>query len=63
MTRQQYGFLIGFLIAALWAIAGFGAAAGAVVAGLAGWLVVRVLEGDVQVAGLFDRTAAQRRRG
>lgn len=62
MSRQQFGFVVGFLIAAVWAIAGFGAAAGALLAGLVGWLIVRVLDGDITVAGLADRAAASRRR-
>jgi hypothetical protein len=62
MSRQQFGFIAGFLVAAVWAVAGFGAAAGAVLAGLVGWLVVRVLDGDVTVAGLADRAGASRRR-
>jgi hypothetical protein len=61
MSRQQFGFIAGFLVAALWAIAGFGAAAGAVLAGLVGWLVVRVIDGDLTVAGLADRVSASRR--
>ncbi|MBE1490593.1 hypothetical protein [Plantactinospora soyae] len=62
MSRQQFGFVIGFLIAAVWAIAGFGAAAGTVLAGLVGWLAVRVIDGDITVAGLADRATASRRR-
>jgi hypothetical protein len=46
----------------VWAVAGFGAAAGAVLAGLVGWLAVRVIDGDLSVAGLADRANANRRR-
>ncbi|MGK5740878.1 hypothetical protein [Micromonospora sp. URMC 103] len=61
MSRQQFGFLAGFLVVAVWAAAGAGAAGLAVLAGLAGWLVVRVLDGDLAVTGLGDRAGARRR--
>ncbi|MEU8300682.1 hypothetical protein AB0C04_25790 [Micromonospora sp. NPDC048909] len=62
MSRQQFGFLAGFLVVAVWATAGVWVAAVAVLAGLVGWLVVRVLDGDLAVTGLGDRTRAPRRR-
>jgi hypothetical protein len=62
MSRQQFGFLAGFLAAALWGVAGFGVAAAAVLAGLAGWTAVRVLDGDVTVGGFADRASPLRRR-
>ncbi|MFR9777900.1 hypothetical protein ACL02O_17840 [Micromonospora sp. MS34] len=62
MTRQQFGFLTGFLLVAVWALGGAGAAAGATLAGLVGWLLVRVVDGDVTVPGLADRVGADRRR-
>lgn len=62
MSRQQFGFVVGFLIVALWAVAGFGAVAGAVLAGLAGWLIVRALDGQLDIAGLVDRVGANTRR-
>ncbi|MFY1692151.1 hypothetical protein [Plantactinospora sp. WMMB782] len=62
MSRQQFGFIAGFLIAAVWAVAGFGAAAGAVLAGLVGWLAARVIDGELDVAGLAERAGASRRR-
>lgn len=61
MSRQQFGFVLGFLIVAVWAVAGFGAAAGAVLAGLAGWVIARVLDGQLDVAGLLDRASSARR--
>jgi len=62
MSRQQFGFVIGFLIVAVWAVADLAAAAGAVLAGLAGWLVARALDGQLDVAGLVDRVSANTRR-
>ncbi|MFE9693810.1 hypothetical protein [Micromonospora sp. NPDC005806] len=62
MTRQQFGFLAGFLLVAVWALGGAGAAAAATLAGLVGWLLVRVLDGAVTVPGLADRVTADRRR-
>jgi hypothetical protein len=62
MSRQQFGFLAGFLAVAVWALAGVGVTALAVLAGLLGWLVVRVLDGDLAVTGLGDRRADARRR-
>lgn len=60
MSRQQYGFIVGFLIAAVWAVAGFGAAAGAVLAGLVGFVVARVLDGQIDINALSDRFSANR---
>ncbi|SCG67990.1 hypothetical protein [Micromonospora inositola] len=62
MTRQQFGFLAGFLLVAVWALGGPGAAGAATLAGLVGWLLVRVLDGDVTLAGLADRATPPRRR-
>ncbi|KOX04870.1 hypothetical protein ACWD6L_08125 [Micromonospora profundi] len=62
MSRQQFGFLAGFLGVAVWALAGVEVTAVAVLAGLLGWLVVRVLDGDLAVTGLGDRADSRRRR-
>jgi uncharacterized membrane protein len=61
MSRRQYGFLVGFLIAWLWMSAGFLAAVGAVVAGVIGYWVGRVVEGDVDLHEWTDRFSASHR--
>ncbi|MEU8261803.1 hypothetical protein AB0C02_14430 [Micromonospora sp. NPDC048999] len=60
MTRQQFGFLAGFLLVVVWALGGAGAAAAAALAGLVGWLLVRVLDGDVNAPGFADRGTDRR---
>ncbi|MEU2610042.1 hypothetical protein ABZ570_00400 [Micromonospora sp. NPDC007271] len=62
MTRQQFGYLAGFLLVAVWALGGAGAAVAAAFAGLVGWSLVRVLDGAVTVPGFADRAPADRRR-
>ncbi len=61
MSHRQYGFLVGLLIAWLWATTGFLVAVGAVAAGLVGYAVVRVLEGDPKLGDLTDRFSSSRR--
>jgi hypothetical protein len=62
MTRQQFGFVIGFLVAFVWAVSGFGVAAAVTLAGIAGWTTVRLIDGEISLPGLVDRTAAAARR-
>jgi hypothetical protein len=61
MSRAQFGFAVGFAVAALWAVAGFLIMVAAVVAGLVGFGVVRLLDGRIDVSGLVDRVSAGRR--
>jgi hypothetical protein len=61
MTHTQFGFLVGFAVVALWAAAGFLVMLGAVVAGVIGFGVARVIDGTVDINGLLDRVSASRR--
>ncbi|CAN5149919.1 hypothetical protein BH20ACT9_BH20ACT9_16330 [soil metagenome] len=63
MSRRQTGFLIGFLIAVFGWVAGFWVTLGAILAGLIGYVVVRVLDGDVDLSEFADRvTGSERER-
>ncbi len=54
MSRRQYGFLIGFLVVWLAWEATWVVLAG-LAAGLVGYLVVKLLEGDLDLDELTDR--------
>lgn len=60
MSRPQFGFLTGFLIAWIWAAQGFLPALAAVVAGLIGLLATRVLDGDTDLGELTERVVGRR---
>ncbi|GIL24976.1 hypothetical protein [Actinocatenispora comari] len=62
MSHRQYAFLVGLLIAWLWASAGFLVAVGGVAAGLVGYAIVRVLEGDISLGDLTDRFGSSKRQ-
>ncbi|HSO54870.1 MAG TPA: hypothetical protein VL330_19520 [Actinomycetes bacterium] len=62
MTRRQFGYLAGFLFAWLGWVASFWVALGAVVIGLIGYGAARVLEGDLDLAGLSERFGPTSRR-
>jgi hypothetical protein len=61
MSYRQYGFLVGLLIAWLWASTGFLIAVSAVAAGFVGYIVVRALEGDVRFNNLTERFTSSKR--
>jgi hypothetical protein len=62
MSRRQYGFLIGLLIAWVWAMTTFLVAVGVVFAGVVGYWVARALEGDVNLGELTNRFTTTTRR-
>ncbi len=61
MSRAQFGFAVGFAVAALWAVAGFLVMVAAVVAGLIGWGAVGLLDGRWNTSDLRARFSGERR--
>lgn len=59
--RAQYGFLIGVLLAWIWAGHGFLVALAAAVAGGIGYVIARATAGELDVAALTERVTASRR--
>lgn len=59
MSWQQFGFLVGFLFVAVWAVGGIGYALGALVLGAIGFYIGRVFDGDVNLNELADRFTPQ----
>ncbi len=60
MSQRQFGFLLGFLIVWVWSTASFLTALAAIVAGLAGYGVIRVLEGSLNLGEFADRFSRSR---
>lgn len=62
MTTRQFGFLIGFLVAWLWAQEGFLSALAAVVAGVIALAVAHVADSDADLGELVERVTGNSRR-
>lgn len=61
MSRGQFGLLAGFLLAWAWAESGFLVMLAAMIAAAIGFGVVRVLDGEVDLAEVADRLSGPRR--
>lgn len=61
MKRAQFGFLVGLLLAWIWAGHGFLVALAACVAGGIGYVVTRVVAGELDLGALTERVTAGRR--
>jgi hypothetical protein len=61
MSNRQFGFLVGFLFIWLVASQSFWVALAALLVGLIGYGVARVLEGDLDLTELTDRFTSSRR--
>lgn len=61
MSRTQFGFTVGFALAVVWAWAGFLVALAAGVAGVAGAIIARFVEGRVDLNAWAERASAGRR--
>jgi hypothetical protein len=62
MNRRQFGFLAGVALAVIWATVGFLVMIAAVVAGLIGYVLARVLDGDIDVRETVDHLTSGRQR-
>lgn len=60
MTTAKFGALIGGGLAVVWAMFGFWVFVGVAAATLVGWLVARVLGGEVDLARLADALRGRR---
>jgi hypothetical protein len=62
VTAKMFATLIAVLLGIAFAFGGFGDLAEVVLFGLAGWLVAKVIEGDIDVIDyLYSKTSARRR--
>lgn len=60
MSKAQFGFAVGFAIAVVWVVTNFLVVIAATAAGLLGYAVVRVLEGNPEASAMLDRLLPRR---
>jgi len=60
VTTARFGLLVGAVLAVVWAAIGFWAFVGVAVAMAVGWLVGRLVSGDIDGARLIDALRGRR---
>lgn len=56
MQRSVIGLFVGLILGLAWSLQGFGEMLGVALAGAVGFVVMKVVEGEIDLGELIDRT-------